>query len=111
MGQRHRAGGCVSSGATPTETRFASPQWPVLPAGVPPPDWCGDFLVWLGGKRIAPDGQIETLSGDELLKLGAQLRPHMNEETELRPAAALEAFAAARAARRPLRQNHAGAGG
>ena len=40
--------------------------WPLLPADVPPPDWCGDFLVWLGGKQIAPDGQIETLSGDEL---------------------------------------------
>jgi WD40 repeat protein len=38
--------------------------WPVLPAAIPPPDWCGDFLVWLGGKRIAPDGQIETLSED-----------------------------------------------
>ena len=56
--------------------------WPVLPAGVPPPEWCGDFLVWLGGKRIAPDGQIETLSGDELIKLEARLRPHMNEDTD-----------------------------
>jgi WD40 repeat protein/class 3 adenylate cyclase/tRNA A-37 threonylcarbamoyl transferase component Bud32 len=56
--------------------------WPVLPAGVPPPEWCGDFLVWLGGKRIAPDGQIETLSGDELRQLEAQLRPHMNEDTD-----------------------------
>jgi hypothetical protein len=56
--------------------------WPVLPAGIPPPDWCGDFLVWLGGKRIAPDGQIETLSGDELLKLEGRLRPHMNEDTD-----------------------------
>jgi hypothetical protein len=56
--------------------------WPVLPAGVPPPDWCSDFLVWLGGKRIAPDGQIETLSGDELLKLEGRLRPHMNEDTD-----------------------------
>jgi hypothetical protein len=54
----------------------------VLPAGARPPDWCGDFLVWLGGKRIAPDGQIQTLSGDELLKLEAQLRPHMNEDTD-----------------------------
>ena len=56
--------------------------WPVLPAGVPPPDWCADFLVWLGGKRIARDGQIETLSEDELLKLEARLRPHMNEDTD-----------------------------
>ena len=56
--------------------------WPVLPAGVPPPDWCADFLVWLGGKRIAPNGQIETLSGDELLKLEARLRAHMNEDTD-----------------------------
>ena len=56
--------------------------WPVLSAGVPPPDWCSDFFVWLGGKRIAPDGQIETLSGDELLKLEARLRPHMNEDTD-----------------------------
>ena len=56
--------------------------WPVLPSDVPPPDWCGDFLVWLGGKRIAPDGRIETLSGDQLLKLEAQLRPHMNEDTD-----------------------------
>jgi dipeptidyl aminopeptidase/acylaminoacyl peptidase len=56
--------------------------WPVLPAGVPPPDWCKDFLVWLGGKRIAPDGEIETLSGDELFKLEARLRPHMDEDTD-----------------------------
>jgi hypothetical protein len=56
--------------------------WPVLPADITPPDWCGDFLVWLGGKRIAPDGQIETLSGDELLKLEARLRPHLNEDTD-----------------------------
>jgi hypothetical protein len=56
--------------------------WPVLPAGVPPPDWCADFLVWLGGKRIAPNGQIETLSGDELLKLETRLRPHMNEDID-----------------------------
>jgi hypothetical protein len=55
--------------------------WPVLPAGVPLPDWCDDFLVWLGGKRIAPDGQIDTLFGDKLLKLEARLRPHMNEDT------------------------------
>jgi WD40 repeat protein/class 3 adenylate cyclase/tRNA A-37 threonylcarbamoyl transferase component Bud32 len=56
--------------------------WPVLPAGVPPPEWCGDFLIWLGGKRIAPDGQIETLSEDELRQLEARLRPHMNEDSD-----------------------------
>jgi hypothetical protein len=56
--------------------------WPVVPVGVPLPDWCSDFLVWLGGKRIAPDGQIETLSGDELLKIEARLRPHINEDTD-----------------------------
>ncbi len=43
--------------------------WFLLPAGVPPPEWCADFLVWLGGKRINRDGQIETLSGDESLKV------------------------------------------
>ena len=56
--------------------------WPVLPSDVPPPDWCGDFLVWLGGERIAQDGQIETPFGDELLKREARLRPHMNEDTD-----------------------------
>ncbi len=56
--------------------------WFLLPAGVPPPEWCADFLVWLGGKRINRDGQIETLSGDESLKVEAQLRPHMNEDTD-----------------------------
>ena len=56
--------------------------WPVLPAGVLPPNWCSDFLVWLGGKRIARDGQIETLSGDELLQLEARLRPHMSEDSD-----------------------------
>jgi tetratricopeptide (TPR) repeat protein len=61
---------------------YSARLWPVLLVGVPPPDWCSDFLVWLGGKRIAPNGQIETLSGDELLKLEAQLRPHMNEDTD-----------------------------
>jgi hypothetical protein len=47
-----------------------------------PPDWCKDFLVWLGGKRIASDGQIETLSRDELLKLEARLRLHMNDDND-----------------------------
>jgi hypothetical protein len=56
--------------------------WPVLPAGASPPDWFRDLLVWLGGERIAPDGQIETLSGQELQDLGARLRPHMNEDTD-----------------------------
>jgi hypothetical protein len=56
--------------------------WPVLPTGIPPPDWYSDFLVWLGAKRIAPDGQIETLSEDALLKLEARLRPHMNDDTD-----------------------------
>jgi WD domain, G-beta repeat len=56
--------------------------WPILPAGIPPPDWCNDFLVWFGGKRIAPDGYIETLFEDELGKLEAWLRPHMNEDTD-----------------------------
>jgi hypothetical protein len=53
-----------------------------LPDGIPIPDWFGDFLVWLGGKRIVANGQIETLSGDELGKLEAHLRPHMNEDTD-----------------------------
>jgi hypothetical protein len=56
--------------------------WPVLPAGASPPDWFRDLLVWLGGERIAPDGQIETLSGQELQDLGARLHPHMNEDTD-----------------------------
>src|SRR5208282_3863136 len=75
----------VSSAAfSPDDRRVLTPSglWPVLPADVPPPDWYGDFLVWLGGNRIAPDGQIETLSGDELLKLEARLRAHMNEDTD-----------------------------
>jgi len=55
--------------------------WPVLPADVPPPDWYDEFLIWLGGKRIGPDGQIETLAGDELLKLEKLLRPHANENS------------------------------
>ena len=54
----------------------------MLPADVPPPDWCADFLIWLGGKRIAQDGQIETLSGDELGKLEDRLRPHLNEDSD-----------------------------
>jgi hypothetical protein len=66
---------------TASEDRAAR-LWPALPADVPPPDWCSDFLVWLGGKRIAPDGQIETLSGDELHKLEARLRPHLNEDSD-----------------------------
>ena len=40
------------------------------------------FPVWLGGKRIAPDGQIEMLSADEFLKLNAQLRPHINADSD-----------------------------
>jgi hypothetical protein len=42
------------------------------------------FLHQIGtltfSKRIATDGQIETLSGDELGKLEDRLRPHMNED-------------------------------
>jgi predicted NACHT family NTPase len=56
--------------------------WSVLTADVPPADWCADFLVWLGGKRIAPDGEIETLSGDELGKLEARLQPHLTEDSD-----------------------------
>jgi WD40 repeat protein len=57
--------------------------WPLLPADVSPPDWAhGEFLIWLGGKRIGPDGQIETLAGDELLKLEKKLRPHANENSD-----------------------------
>ena len=33
--------------------------WIVLPRNVKPPDWSGDFLIWLGGKRIGPDGEID----------------------------------------------------
>jgi hypothetical protein len=51
-------------------------------AGVPPPDWCADFLVWLGGKRIGANGEMETLSGDELGKLEGRLRPHVKEDTD-----------------------------
>ena len=54
----------------------------MLPADVHPPDWWGDFLVWAGGKRIALEGQIETLSGDELLKLEDRLRTHLNEDSD-----------------------------
>ena len=56
--------------------------WPVLPAEVPPPDWFGDFLIWLGGKRIAPGGNVEVLFGEELRKLESRLRLHMNENTD-----------------------------
>jgi hypothetical protein len=57
--------------------------WPILLAAQgSAPDWFPDFLVGLGGKRIAPDGQIETLSGQELQDLDARLRPHMNEDTD-----------------------------
>jgi hypothetical protein len=56
--------------------------WIVLPADVPPPNWCADFLIWLGGKRIAKDGQIETLPRDELGKLEDRLRPHLNEDSD-----------------------------
>jgi len=65
----------ITSGGSPC-------LWPLLPTNVRPPDWCGDFLDWLGGERIAPDGQIETFSGDELLKLETRLRAHMNEDTD-----------------------------
>jgi len=54
----------------------------LLPANVPPPDWCAAFFVRLGGKRIAPDGEMETLSGDDIGKREDQLRPHMNEDSE-----------------------------
>jgi hypothetical protein len=66
---------------TASEDRTAQ-LWLVLPADVPPPDWWTDFLVWVGGKRIAVDGEIETLSGDELGKLEARLRPHMSDDTD-----------------------------
>jgi WD domain, G-beta repeat len=56
--------------------------WPVLAADVPSPDWWGDFLVWLGGKRISQGGEIETLSADERLKLEARLHTHINEDTD-----------------------------
>jgi WD40 repeat protein len=56
--------------------------WPLLPANALPPNWCGDFLVWLGGKQIARNGQTEPLSGDELRELEVQLHPHENEDSD-----------------------------
>jgi WD40 repeat protein len=85
--------------------------WPLLPAGFPPPDWCVDFLLWLGGKRIAPDGQIETLPGDELGKLEARLRPHLNEDSEYARLLRWRLLSPPRAARGSLRHNHAATGG
>jgi dipeptidyl aminopeptidase/acylaminoacyl peptidase len=56
--------------------------WPILPGGVPPPYWWADFLIWLGGEQLAPDGRIETLLEDKLQQLEAHLLPHMNEDTD-----------------------------
>jgi WD40 repeat protein len=56
--------------------------WVVLPSNVKPPDWSTDFLVWVGNKRIGPEGEIETLSGEELGKLEDRLRPHLNEDSD-----------------------------
>jgi hypothetical protein len=56
--------------------------WPIFPADVPPPNWCGDLLVWLGGERIALDGQIETVSDGERAKLEIGLRQHLNEDSD-----------------------------
>jgi hypothetical protein len=53
-----------------------------LPADALPPDWCGDFLVWLGGKQIAPNGQTEPLSVDKLRELEVQLHLHENEDSD-----------------------------
>jgi hypothetical protein len=57
--------------------------WVVLPSNVKPPDWSADFLVWLGGKRIGPDGEIETLPEADLQELIGRLRPHQNENSDL----------------------------
>jgi WD40 repeat protein len=54
--------------------------WPVLPVDVAPPDWCTKFLVWLAGKRIASDGQIETLPVEELHDLVTRLHAYVNED-------------------------------
>jgi len=56
--------------------------WIVLPRNVKPPDWSGDFLIWLGGKRIGPDGEIETLSEADLQELMGRLRRHQNEDSD-----------------------------
>jgi WD40 repeat protein len=84
--------------------------WPLLPDDIPIPEWFGDFLVWLGGKRIAPNGQIETLSGDELGKLEATFG-RTGRGYRLRQATALEAIKGGRSTGRSLRHNHARAGG
>jgi hypothetical protein len=61
---------------------YTARLWLMLPADIPPPDWCADFLVWLGGERIAGDGKIETLSRDELGKIEVRLRLHLNEDSD-----------------------------
>jgi len=47
-----------------------------------PPDWSADFLIWLGGKRIGREGEIETLSGADLQEIEDRLHPHQNEDTD-----------------------------
>ena len=56
--------------------------WMVLPPGIPPPDWFPEFLIWLGGKRIGADGEIEVLSIADLTKLEEELRPHLTDDSD-----------------------------
>jgi WD40 repeat protein len=56
--------------------------WVVLPSGMKPPVWSGDFLIWLGGKRIGREGEIETLAGSDLQEIEDRLCPHQTEDTD-----------------------------
>jgi hypothetical protein len=56
------------------------------------------------------DGQIEILSGDELLKLEARLRPHINEGTDYARLLCWPDVDGGRATGQSFRRNHAGAG-
>ena len=57
---------------------------------------------------MAPDGQIETLSEDALLKLETQLRANIHEETD--SGRCCVGGCPATAPSRSLRHNYAGAG-
>jgi hypothetical protein len=64
-----------------TSLNYDDTAWllPVVQSGVPPPDWWSDFLVWLGGKRIGLDGEMNMLSGKQLQEIKVRLNAHMND--------------------------------
>ena len=56
--------------------------WPLLPSHQPPPDWFGDYLIWIGGLRIGDDGHPVPLTVADRQTIAQSLHAHADEDSD-----------------------------